>query len=102
MEQVVFAEPYQFVPPHHGRFWPWLMYKWLPQHTRRKWGVEAVEFHGIERLQESLQAGHGIILAPNHCRPCDPSMLLLLGARLGQPLYIMASAHLFMRGRIKR
>jgi 1-acyl-sn-glycerol-3-phosphate acyltransferase len=102
MEQVVFAEPYQFVPPHHGRFWPRLMYKLLPRHTRRNWGVETVEFHGLEHLHASLQAGHGIILAPNHCRPCDPFMLLLLGAKLHQPLYTMASAHLFVKGRIQR
>jgi 1-acyl-sn-glycerol-3-phosphate acyltransferase len=102
MEQVVIAKPYQFVPPHHGRFWPWLLQKWLPGHTRRKWGVEPPEFHGLERLRASLQAGHGILLAPNHCRPCDPFILMLLGAKLRQPLYTMASAHLFMKGRLQR
>jgi 1-acyl-sn-glycerol-3-phosphate acyltransferase len=102
MEQVVFTEPYRFVPPHHGRFWPWLFYKFLPRHARHKWGVETVDIHGLEHLHASLRVGHGMILAPNHCRPCDAFMLLMLGARLGQPLYVMASAHLFMRGRMRR
>jgi 1-acyl-sn-glycerol-3-phosphate acyltransferase len=102
MEQVVIAKPYQFVPPHHGTFWPWLLQKCLPRHTRRSWGVERPEFHGLERLRASLQAGHGVILAPNHCRPCDAFILLLLGAELRQPLYTMASAHLFMQGRLQR
>src|ERR1700730_7799239 len=90
MQQVVIAKPYQFVPPHHGTFWPWLLQKWLPGPTRRRWGVERPEFHGLERLRASLQAGHGVILAPNHCRPCDPFILMLLGAELRQPFYAMA------------
>jgi 1-acyl-sn-glycerol-3-phosphate acyltransferase len=101
MQQVVFAQQYRFIPPHQGSFWPWLLQKWLPGHTRRKWGVEAVEFHGVERLKASLAAGHGVILAPNHCRPVDPFVLALLGAELRRPLYTMASAHLFMQGRLQ-
>ena len=57
MQQVVIAKPYEFAPPHHGTFWPWLLHKWLPGHTRRKWGIEGLEFHGLERLQASLKAG---------------------------------------------
>ena len=48
------------------------------------------------------KAGHGVILAPNHCRPCDAFILTLLGAELRQPFYMMASAHLFMKSRIQR
>jgi len=102
MQQVVLAKRYQFVPPHHGRSWPWVLQKLLPGYTRRRWGVEVPDMHGLERLQASLQSGHGIILAPNHCRPCDPFLLMLLGARLRQPLYTMASAHLFMQSRLQR
>jgi 1-acyl-sn-glycerol-3-phosphate acyltransferase len=102
MQQVVIAKPYRFVPPHQGTFWPWLLQKWLPGHTRRKWGVDWPEFHGLEHLKASLQAGHGVILAPNHCRPCDPYILALLGVELRQPLYTMASWHLFMQGRVQR
>ena len=91
MQQVVIAKPYEFAPPHHGTFWPWLLHKWLPGHTRRKWGIEGLEFHGLERLQASLRAGHGVILAPNHCRPCDAFMLSLLGAELRQTFYVMAT-----------
>src|SRR6185295_8981078 len=101
MQQVVFAKPYRFIPPHPGTFWPRLLHMWMPGHTRRKWGVENVAFHGLERLQASLAAGHGIILAPNHCRPVDPFVMALLGKELRRPLYTMASAHLFMQSRLK-
>src|ERR1041384_118619 len=102
MEQVVFSKPYKFVPPHTGNFYPWLLYKFLPGHIRRRWGVEQIEFLGLEHLQASLDAKHGIILAPNHCRPCDPFMLLSLAARVRRPFYTMASAHLFMQGKLQR
>ncbi len=102
MQQVVIAKPYKFVPPHHGSFWPWLLQKWLPGHVRRKWGVTQMEYHGLDRLKASLKAGHGILIAPNHCRPVDPFVLGLLGAELGQAFYTMASAHLFMQGRVQR
>jgi 1-acyl-sn-glycerol-3-phosphate acyltransferase len=78
------------------------LHKWLPGHTRRKWGVSWPEFHGLEHLKASLQAGHGVILAPNHCRPCDPYILALLGVELRQPFYTMASWHLFMQGHVQR
>ena len=51
MQQVVIAKPYEFAPPHHGTFWPWLLQKWLPGHTRRKWGIEGLEFHGLSVRQ---------------------------------------------------
>ena len=102
MQQVVLAKPYKFAPPHHGTFWPWLLQKWLPGHVRRKWGIQGLEFQGLERLQASVKAGHGVILAPNHCRPCDSFILTLLGAELHQPFYVMASAHLFMKSDIQR
>ena len=102
MQQVVIAQQYEFAPPHHGTIWPSLLQQWLPGHTRRKWGIEGLEFHGLEHLQASLKAGHGVILAPNHCRPCDPHILMLLAAELRQPFYMMASPHLFMTSRIRR
>jgi 1-acyl-sn-glycerol-3-phosphate acyltransferase len=40
------------------------------------------------------------MLASNHCRPCDPMVLGLLAARINQPLFVMASWHLFMQSRV--
>src|SRR5262245_36378906 len=101
MQQVAIAKPYKFVPPHHGNFWPWLMRKLNPRHTRRKWGVEWPTFEGLEHVQASLAAGHGVILAPNHCRPSDPYVMTLLAAKLDRPFYTMASWHLFVQSRMQ-
>jgi 1-acyl-sn-glycerol-3-phosphate acyltransferase len=102
MQETVVPKPYRFVPPHPGTFWPWLLFKYLPYHTRKTWGVEQTEIVGLERLQASRAAGHGIMLASNHCRPCDPFVLGLIGARLRVPLFGMASWHLFAHSRVQR
>jgi hypothetical protein len=65
-------------------------------------GVVEVEYRGVERLRQSATAGHGIMLAPNHCRPCDPFVVAGLGYEVGRHVHIMASSHLFMQGRLQR
>jgi hypothetical protein len=100
MQNIVIDKPYKFVPPHHGAFWPNLLRSYLPRYLRKDHGVESVEFFGTERLKSSIEAGHGVMLAPNHCRPCDPMIVGAMSATIAQPVYIMASWHLFMQGKI--
>jgi hypothetical protein len=61
----------------------------------------SVECHGVERLRASLAAGHGIMLAPNHCRPPDPMVLGHLSFAVGRPFYVIASWHLFMQNAVQ-
>ncbi len=75
MQNIVVAEPYRFVPPHRGGFWPWLFGRLLVRSKLRAFGVEQVQFKGLDRLRASFAAGHGVMLTPNHCRPCDPWIL---------------------------
>ena len=75
MHQVVIDEPYQFVPPYTGRLWPRLLQRFLPWRLRREYGITQIECEGLDRLRESIDAGHGIVLAPNHCRPSDPMVV---------------------------
>lgn len=95
MQNVVIAEPYRFVPPHRGGFWPWLFGRFLVRGKLKSFGVEHLEFKGLERLRASFAAGHGVMLTPNHCRPCDPFVILALLAQEGRSAYSMASWHLF-------
>jgi len=101
MQPVVVAKPYKFIPPRRGVFWPSLLRPFQPR-LLRSHGVVKVEYRGLERLRASVVAGHGIMLAPNHCRPCDPFVVAGLGYEVGRPVHIMASAHLFMQGRFQR
>ena len=61
----------------------------------------SVECRHVERLRASLTAGHGIMLAPNHCRPPDPMVLGALSYQVGRPLNIIASWHLFMQNTLQ-
>jgi 1-acyl-sn-glycerol-3-phosphate acyltransferase len=101
MQNVVVAEPYRFVPPHGGSLVPRVLGRWLPPYLRRSHGIAAVACRGTERLRASLAAGHGIMLAANHCRPCDPMVLGVLAGEAGCLLNIMASWHLFKQGRLQ-
>lgn len=100
MQDIVLHRAYEFVPPHRGSWWPAFIQKfdlisiWL----RRAEGIVAHEIRHVDRLKASLDAGHGIMLAPNHCRYADPIAMGYLARKAGTHVYAMASWHLFNQG----
>jgi 1-acyl-sn-glycerol-3-phosphate acyltransferase len=102
MIAIVDSKPYRFVPPYPGTFWTRALRPLLSGYLRRSWGIEAVEFRNPERLDASLRAGHGVMLAPNHARPCDPMVVGLLPLRLGRPSNFVAASHVFTTGKRPR
>jgi 1-acyl-sn-glycerol-3-phosphate acyltransferase len=99
MKNIVIAKTYRFVPPRFSRFWARIVQWYLPTHLRKSFGITSWECAGAERLGASLGAGCGVMLAANHCRPCDPMVLGLLAREAGRPFHVMASWHLFMQNR---
>ncbi|MDP2268117.1 MAG: 1-acyl-sn-glycerol-3-phosphate acyltransferase, partial [Deltaproteobacteria bacterium] len=99
MQKIVIAQPYRFVPPRHGKFWWQILLPALPCYLRRSHGVTSLTCRGADRLRASLDAGHGIILAANHTRPCDPMVVGFLAGQVRCLLYVMASWHVFMQNR---
>lgn len=102
MQRVVIDQPYTFIPPRFSRFWHGLVRCFLPRHLRKEYGIAAVECHGVETLRASLAAGHGVMIASNHCRPCDPMVLDFLAAEARRPFHVIASWHVFMAGKLPR
>jgi 1-acyl-sn-glycerol-3-phosphate acyltransferase len=102
MQNVVIDKPYAFIPPRLNRFWLWLVRRFLPRRLRKDYGITVVECPGAEKLRASLEAGHGIMLVGNHCRPCDPMVLDSLSAMVRRPFHIIASWHVFLISRIQR
>lgn len=96
---VVSEKAYTFVPPIDSRFWPWFFGKYLDRHLRESGGIHSHAITGLEKIQASLRAGHGILIAPNHVRPSDPMSMGLIVRALKQNINIMASAHLFFDSR---
>src|SRR6516225_1871884 len=100
MQNIIIAKPYRFVPPRFSPFWARIIQWYLPHHLRKSFGITSWECIGAERLSASLKAGAGVLLASNHCRPCDPMVLGLLSREVARPFNIMASWHLFMQSRV--
>ncbi len=101
MQSVVSDKPYVPVPPHRGWVWPTLLMRCAPL-LHRKFGVESIEVVHADRLAASLNAGHGVMLAPNHCRDEDPFVLSALAREVNCLLYMMASSHLFSQSKLQR
>jgi 1-acyl-sn-glycerol-3-phosphate acyltransferase len=101
MQNIVIAKPYRFVPPRFSPFWARIIQWYLPTYLRTSFGITSWQCVGAEHLRASLQAGCGVLVASNHCRPCDPMVLALLSREVGRPFHVMASWHLFMQGRVQ-
>lgn len=101
MQNVVVDKPYKFIPPLHGDWTPWLIQKLhvIDRYLNRAEGIESHEVRGIEHLRESLQRGHSVLLAPNHCRYADPIAIGWVARQLDFYIYSMASWHLFQQSR---
>jgi len=103
MQKVVIDKPYQFIPPHHGDWVPWWIQKLriVDWYLKKCEGIESHEVRGAEHLKRSLQAGHGVILAPNHCRYADPIAMGWIAREVDVYIYSMASWHLFHQSRLQ-
>ncbi|MDG2014446.1 MAG: 1-acyl-sn-glycerol-3-phosphate acyltransferase [Pirellulaceae bacterium] len=101
MSSVVIDEPYEFVPPYRSSLWArgisWLM----PWDLRKSYGITSLKCEGLEHLRASIKAGHGVLLAPNHCRPADPLVANLVCHRAKKAPHTMASWHLFKQSRLQ-
>ena len=100
MQPILVEKPYRFVPPYTGKLWPAIIqrFKLYDIYLRRSHGVVDYECRGIEHFQRSLEAGHGILLTPNHCRISDPVVMGFLARQVNCQMYAMASWHLFNQG----
>ena len=101
MQNIIIDKPYHFIPPKDSWFWPLMMRPFRHLYLEKLHGVVQCDFEGVEHLDQSMKAGHGVLLTPNHCRPCDPMILEYLPFYPGRPRYTMASWHLFMQNRFQ-
>jgi 1-acyl-sn-glycerol-3-phosphate acyltransferase len=102
MQNIVIEEPYKFIPPMESRIWPPLIRMYLPRFLRKTYGLHSIETRHAERLKASIDAGCGVMLAPNHSRMSDPLTFSDLTRTIGRNLHAMASWHLFMQSKLNR
>jgi hypothetical protein len=101
MQKIIVEKPYTFLPPYRGTFWP-TIFRAIRIHDyylRKSEGVVDYEIRNIERLRQSLAAGHGILITPNHPRTADPLAIGWLTIEAPCHFYVMASWHLFQKSR---
>ncbi|MFK7821815.1 MAG: lysophospholipid acyltransferase family protein [Planctomycetaceae bacterium] len=101
MQRVVIDEPYEFVSPYKGTFLSRLFRWFLPGHLRKEHGITEWECRGVENLKQSMEAGHGVLLCPNHCRPSDPMAMGLVNTAADCHTFSMASWHVFKQSRLQ-
>jgi 1-acyl-sn-glycerol-3-phosphate acyltransferase len=96
---VVVDKPYEFVPPHRGDLWPTMIQRLrlVDWYLKRHDGVVSYECRNLDRFRESFDAGHSILLAPNHCRYADPLVLGWPARELKTHVHAIASWHLFAK-----
>lgn len=94
-ELIVTEGKYEFVPPHEGNLWPRVLWWYCMRLARKRYGITDVEIRGAERVTKLLEEKHSLLIAPNHCRMCDALVLQHLARDISQPLFFMASSHLF-------
>ncbi len=97
MQNVLIEKPYEFLPRIKSA-WPQTWYCKLGLYKptlRRLQGVEKFDCRNLDRLQASLNSGHGIILTPNHPRMADPMIMCEVARQTPCNFYAMASWHLF-------
>ncbi len=99
MQEIVFEKPYTFIPPHQGDWWPSFIqrFRLIDRWLKNSHGIVSYECRNEDRLRESLQAGHGILLTPNHARPADPIVMGWLARECQTHVYAMASWHLYQQ-----
>ncbi len=102
MQNVVIEQPYEFVPPIYSKVWPEILRYYIPHWIRKTYGVHSVETRNAERLKATIDAGHSVLMAPNHSRMSDPLTFVELSRVIKRDLHAMASWHLFMQSRLER
>ncbi|XZE20518.1 1-acyl-sn-glycerol-3-phosphate acyltransferase [Pirellulaceae bacterium SH449] len=104
MQDIIIEKPYRFVPPYRGNWVPWIILKsgLVHRYLRKYEGVVDCHLHGVDHLRESLRLGHGVLLAPNHCRYADPLLMAFVASEAKTLMYAMASWHLFEQSMFQR
>jgi len=101
MHRVVIGEPYKFIPPYRGQWFSWMFRLWLRPYLRKSYGIVQCTYEGLDHVRDSLKAGHGILLCPNHSRDSDPMIIGMLCRKIPSHVYSMASWHIFKQNQLE-
>jgi 1-acyl-sn-glycerol-3-phosphate acyltransferase len=95
VDQRYLSNKYEFVKPYRGKWWLRGVRPFFYRLIKKLYHVAPVLTLHAERIKESADKGHGVIIAANHCRYSDPFVLADISKRTGVYFYFCASWHLF-------
>ena len=91
-------QPYG-IPQGHWppRMTPWWFHLTKPvcRNALRRQKIHTINAEGLEHLQKTISAKHGILLTPNHSFHWDSYCLIAAAERLRLPFYIMTAWQVF-------
>ena len=97
MDKTTFRRPPKWwapkLSPRWVRFWQPLRH--VIQHKIQR--LEDIEVRGLEILRETLSAGHGVLITPNHSGHSDAIVLCRTAEQLGTPYFFMSAWQVFGR-----
>lgn len=88
--------PYTFRPPRM-KHWlrPLVLAVNRAIHLRRKYHISDIKERGFGQVRALCEAGHSVLLAPNHSDHSDPHVIMELASRHGVKPYFIAARELF-------
>jgi 1-acyl-sn-glycerol-3-phosphate acyltransferase len=99
MNRYAEQKPPQWWPPKLSPFW-FRVWKRLRRRQRVvDHQLAEVEVRGLDRLRAAIDAGHGILITPNHSGHSDPQVVLAVADELGMPFYFMSAWQVFFQQR---
>lgn len=88
--------PYTFRPPQmRGWLRPLGLLVNRRIHLARKYRIETIRDEGFAAVRELSDAGHSLMLAPNHSDHSDPHVIMELASRHGMRPYFMGAREIF-------
>src|SRR5438874_1180906 len=85
-----------FWPPKPSRFWNVALAPLRHYYLRHFYGISSVAVEGRENLNSGINAGDGVLIAPNHSHDSDPHVMMDVGKQLHRQLYFMAAWQVFL------
>ncbi len=95
MDRYPYAKPPKWWAPRPSRFW---VSFWRPirrREQRRDHRIVRIDVEGIEHVKQAMQAGHGVLVTPNHASHADSYLLLDALLKLRGPSYFMTAWQVF-------
>jgi 1-acyl-sn-glycerol-3-phosphate acyltransferase len=95
MNRQPFAKPPRWWSPKPSRFW---MRVWRPLRRHQQihdYRITEIEVQGLEHVRRAIDAGHGVLITPNHPGHGDCYLLWEALIRLRKPCYVMTAWQVF-------